>query len=104
LIIAVYNPEDFNCHDVFYDCDAIEVFNNSPSDFNVTWNFGSLGGVRNFLVLDDGMSVSQGDNVGSLISLDKKGQYLTKTKNQMIAKLQEDNLAMQDTINFLLGI
>jgi hypothetical protein len=103
MIIAVYDQSNtcFICHK---DCEDVQVLENETGSHIVQWSNGGLTGVDYFLVLDDGIVINEGDDISSFISQDRKEEFKTQTIKQRFAKLQEDNLAMQDAINFLLGI
>lgn len=103
MIIALYNSEANICFMVISGCTEIEIYPQNNGGSLVKWNGGEMV-AGSFLVLDEGTLIAEGDNVTALLDQDRKSQFIKKTNEEQLTRLQDDSLAMQDAINFLLGI
>jgi hypothetical protein len=98
MIVVVYG-NDNKVSLVFSDCNNLKVYERPDGLYTVTWDGGSLGGVLNLLVLDDGISVTEGDDVTPMLELNRMADFITLTVEQRLDALEQAVVELEQIPN-----
>lgn len=100
MLVVTYDNKD-HVTEINYDCQGVQVFERPDGLFNVQWDSGSLGGVTNLLVLDDGTNIAVGDDVTLFLPHDKKDEHKKVKVEDKLAEIDVQQASQDEMLVFL---